>query len=96
MIHSKETSPIEILEFCKLFRQKDSNTPIVAVPSTYNQITSTELSNAGVNIVIYANQLIRSAFPAMEKTAKRILEFGRTYEIESELLPIDKIISMID
>lgn len=96
MIHSKEESPKEILDFCKEFRKIDKQTPLVAVPSTYNSITSKELSNAGVNIVIYANQLIRSSFPAMEQTAKSILKNDRTFEIENNLMSIKKIISLIE
>ena len=66
MIHSRKKSPDEILEFCDKFREKDEKTPIVVVPSSFNSVTEDELSSHGVNIVIYANQLTRSAFPAMQ------------------------------
>lgn len=96
MIHSRKKSPDEILKFCDLFRAKDKSTPIVVVPSSFNTITEDELSKHGVNIVIYANQLTRSAFPAMEQTAKDILKYHRAKEVDSRLMSIKDIISLID
>ena len=96
MIHSKEKSPDEILAFCDAFRSEDKDTPLVVVPSTYNSITEKELVEHGINIVIYANQLTRSAFPAMEHAARSILVHHRAQEIDSELMPIKQIISLID
>ena len=82
MIHSRKKSPDEILEFCDKFRAKDVKTPIVVVPTSFNSITEAELAEHGVNIVIYANQLTRSAFPAMENTAKEILKNHRALEVD--------------
>ena len=96
MIHSRKKDPAEILEFCDRFREKDKHTPIVVVPSSFNIITEDELAAHGVNIVIYANQLTRSAFPAMEQTAKDILQYHRAKEVDSRLMPIKEIISLID
>lgn len=81
MIHSRRKEPDEILEFCDKFRIKDKKTPIVVVPSSFNTITEEELAAHGVNIVIYANQLTRSAFPAMQKTAEDILKYHRAKEV---------------
>ncbi len=96
MIHSRKKEPDEILEFCDLFRKENTKTPIVVVPSSFNVITEKELSEHGVNIVIYANQLTRSAFPAMEQTAKDILLHHRAKEVDSRLMPIKNIISLIE
>lgn len=96
MIHSRKKDPAEILEFCDRFRATDAKTPIVVVPSSFNTITEEELSAHGVNIVIYANQLTRSAFPAMQKTAEDILRFHRAKEVDDRLLPIKQIITLID
>ncbi len=96
MIHSRKKDPAEILEFCDKFRAEDKETPIVVVPTSFNTVTEEELSKHGVNIVIYANQLTRSAFPAMEQTAKDILRYHRAKEVDDRLLPINKIISLID
>lgn len=96
MIHSRKKDPDEILEFCDKFRAEDSDTPIVVVPTSFNTITETELSKHGVNIVIYANQLTRSAFPAMEQTAKDILKYHRAKEVDDRLMSIKSIISLID
>ncbi len=96
MIHSRKKDPAEILEFCDKFRVDNKHTPIVVVPSSFNSVTEAELSAHGVNIVIYANQLTRSAFPAMEQTAKDILKCHRAQEVDSRLMPIKDIISLIE
>ena len=96
MIHSRRKEPDEILEFCDKFRQEDKETPIIVVPSSYNTITEDELIEHGVNIVIYANQLLRAAFPAMQNAAKSILKYHRAHEIDEELLSIKDIITLID
>lgn len=96
MIHSRKKEPDEILRFCDLYRERDADTPIVVVPSSFNSVTEAELIKHGVNIVIYANQLTRSAFPAMEQTAKDILTYHRSLEADSRLLPIKEIITLID
>jgi phosphoenolpyruvate phosphomutase len=96
MIHSRKKDPAEILEFCDKFRSTDKKTPIVVVPSSFNTITEAELSAHGVNIVIYANQLTRSAFPAMQKTAEDILKYHRAKEVDDRLMSIKDIITLID
>ena len=96
MIHSRRKEPDEILEFCDKFRIKDKKTPIIVVPSSFNTITEEELAAHGVNVVIYANQLTRSAFPAMQKTAEDILKYHRAKEVDDRLMPIKQIITLID
>ena len=96
MIHSRKKDPAEVIEFCDTFREKDKVTPIVVVPSSFNVITEEELAQHGVNIVIYANQLTRSAFPAMQKTAEDILKYHRAKEVDDRLMPIKNIITLID
>ncbi len=96
MIHSRKKDPDEILEFCDKFRKEDTTTPIVVVPSSFNTITEEELSEHGVNIVIYANQLTRSAFPAMQQTAIDILKNHRAKEVDDRLMSIKDIITLID
>lgn len=96
MIHSRKKEPDEILEFCDKYRKEDKETPIVVVPSSFHCITEDELKEHGVNIVIYANQLMRSAFPAMVQTAKDILKYHRAEEVDARLMPISEIITLID
>ena len=96
MIHSRQKSPDEIFDFCDVFRSEDKETPLIVVPSTYNTVKEDELKEHGVNIVIYANQLLRAAFPAMEKAARSILENQRAYETDSALMSIKDIITLID
>ncbi|MBQ8969743.1 MAG: isocitrate lyase/phosphoenolpyruvate mutase family protein, partial [Lachnospiraceae bacterium] len=81
---------------CDAFRKEDSKMPVVVVPTSFHSITEQELAEHGVNVVIYANQLTRSAFPAMEQTAKEILTFHRAKEADERLMPIKDIISLID
>ena len=95
MIHSKEKKPAEIIEFCRRFRKRDSVTPIVVVPSTYNSITEAELKDIGVNVVIYANHLLRSAYPAMLNVCEQILFNGRSLEVDDVCMPIKEIITLI-
>ncbi|MCM4150232.1 phosphoenolpyruvate mutase [Arenibacter sp. N53] len=95
MIHSKEKSPNEILEFCHKYQKFDRKVPIIAVPSSYNTITEDELADAGVNVVIYANQLLRSAYPAMLDTAKSILTHRRSYESRDNCISIKEILELI-
>ena len=96
MIHSRKKDPAEILEFCDKFRAQDSATPIVVVPTSFNSITEAELAAHGVNICIYANQLTRAAFPAMQSVAEDLLRHHRALEVDSRLLPFKKIITLID
>jgi len=95
MIHSKEKTPDEILEFCKHYNCLTQKVPLVVVPSSYDTIYEDELAEAGVSIVIYANQLIRSAYPAMLNTAKSILTNKRAFECRDNLMPIKEILSLI-
>ena len=96
MIHSKNKDGMDIKEFCQRFREKDNHTPIVAVPTTYAQFTEAELAEWGINIVIYANHMLRSAYPAMVKCAERILETTRCQEASEEYcMPIKQILNLI-
>ena len=96
MIHSKDKSGEDIKAFCQRFRQKDPNTPIVAVPTTYNQFTEEELASWGINIVIYANHMLRAAYPAMVKCAESILQHSRSLEASDEYcMPIKQILNLI-
>ncbi len=95
MIHSRKKDPSEIFEFLQKFRETDKTTPIVLVPTSYNSVTEDELQKAGANIVIYANQLTRSGFPAMKNTAESILRNHRSLEADSMCMPIKDIISLI-
>lgn len=96
MIHSRKKEPDEIVAFCRAFRTEYDDVPIVVVPTSFNSITEAELAACGVNIVIYANQLLRAAYPAMQSVAKSILVHHRAKEADDSLLPIKEIINLID
>ena len=95
MIHSKHKTGDDIREFCLRFREKEANVPIVVVPTTYNHVTEDELASWGVNVVIYANHLLRAAYPAMVKCAESILANGRSYEANDLCMPIKQILELI-
>jgi phosphoenolpyruvate phosphomutase / 2-hydroxyethylphosphonate cytidylyltransferase len=95
MIHSRQKSGDEILDFCSKYNQFANKKPLVVVPTSYNHIYEKELEKAGVNIIIYANHLLRSAYPAMLKTATGILKNSRAAEIEEDCLPINEILELI-
>lgn len=95
MIHSSQKSPDEVLEFCEAYKRLPYRVPLVAVPSSYNSIYEHELQAAGVNVVIYANHLLRSAYPAMVDTAKSILTHGRSREATDKMMPIKDILTLI-
>lgn len=95
MIHSKDKSGEDIKAFCKELRSNHPSIPIVVVPTTYNHITEDELAEWGVNVVIYANHMLRSAYPAMVNTAKSILANGRSYEANDMCMPVKEILELI-
>lgn len=95
MIHSRKKDPSEIFNFCLKFREKDSTTPLVVVPTSFNSVTEEEFAERSVNIVIYANQLTRSGFPAMQEVAKTILTHHRAKEADDMCMPIKEILTLI-
>lgn len=95
MIHSKSKTPDEVYAFCDAFRKTDAKTPIIVVPTTYNGETEEQLAAHGINVVIHANHLIRSAFPAMQATARSILENGRSKEADALCMSIKEILTLL-
>jgi phosphoenolpyruvate phosphomutase / 2-hydroxyethylphosphonate cytidylyltransferase len=95
MIHSRSQTPTEIFQFSKSIRADFPYIPLVCVPTTYNRCTEDELAKSGFNVVIYANHLLRAAFPSMERAAIDILRAGRSMEIEERLMKIDEILKLI-
>jgi phosphoenolpyruvate phosphomutase len=95
LIHSKEKTPAEIFSFAKEFKKSKNFIPLVSVPSTYSKVYEKDLIKNGFKLVIYANQLLRAAYPAMQNVAKKILENNRAYEIENKIIPIKEIINLI-
>ena len=96
LIHSKEKTPNEIFSFAKKFKRSKYFIPLVSVPSTYSKVHEKDLIKNGFKVVIYANHLLRAAYPAMVSVAKKILENGRSFEIENKIIPIKKIINLIN
>lgn len=95
MIHSRQKNPAEIFEFCEKFREKDVSTPLVVVPTSFNTVTEDEFKKRGVNIVIYANQLTRTGFPAMKEAAETILKHKRAKEADDMCMSIKEILTLI-
>tara|TARA_B100000795_G_scaffold268616_1_gene255966 strand:- start:374 stop:1678 length:1305 start_codon:yes stop_codon:yes gene_type:complete len=95
LIHSKEKTPTEIFSFAKEFKKSKNFVPLVSVPSTYSKVYEKDLIKNGFKLVIYANQLLRAAYPAMLSAAKTILINSRAYEIDKKIIPIKEIINLI-
>ena len=95
LIHSKEKTPKEIFSFAKEFKKSENYIPLVSVPSTYSKVYERDLIKNGFKLVIYANQLLRAAYPAMENAAKSILNKSRAFEIDKKIIPIKEIINLI-
>ena len=95
LIHSKEKTPKEIFSFAKEFKKSRNYVPLVSVPSTYSKVYERDLIKNGFKLVIYANQLLRAAYPAMKFTARKILENSRAFEAEKKIIPIKEIINLI-
>ena len=95
MIHSRNKTPKEIFEFCKLYKKLKNKKPLIAVPSSYSIVKEEQLIKHGVNMVIYANHLLRSIYPNMIATAKSILKHKRAKESEKNLLSIKEILNLI-
>lgn len=95
LIHSRKSDGLEISEFSKFYKNLNVGKPLVVVPTSYNQFTENELFDNGANIIIYANHLLRSSYPAMIKTANSILENGRSKEADADLISIKEILNLI-
>ncbi len=94
-IHSRSKSASEILDFCDRYRKLDQTKPLLVAPTSYNDVHKSDLERAGVNVIIYANQLLRSAYPAMLSTAKNILTNGRSKEAESNLISVSEFLQLM-
>ena len=95
LIHSKAKTPTEIFSFAREFKKSKDFIPLVSVPSTYSKVYEKDLIRNGFKLVIYANHLLRAAYPAMQFTAKKILENSRAFEVEKKIIPIKEIINLI-
>ncbi|MDU1340187.1 MAG: phosphoenolpyruvate mutase [Clostridium butyricum] len=95
MIHSKEKDGTEIIEFCEKYAKLERRVPLIVVPTSYNFMKEEQLVELGISVIIYANHLIRSAYPAMVNTAKSILENERSKEASENCMPIKEILTLI-
>jgi phosphoenolpyruvate phosphomutase len=95
MIHSKDKTGRDVKEFAERYNLLENRKPLMMVPTSYNTISEDELSSWGANIIVYANHLLRAAYPAMEYTAKSILENKRGYETESSSIPVEEFLKLV-
>ena len=95
LIHSKDKTPKEIFLFSKVFKNSKNFKPLVSVPSTYSKTTEKMLIKNGFKIVIYANQMLRAAYPAMQTAARSILKNQRSHELESKISSVKEVINLI-
>jgi phosphoenolpyruvate phosphomutase len=95
MIHSKDKDPAQVFDFCARFRAELPDIPLVLVPTSYNAVAEADLAAAGASIIIHANHLLRSAYPAMVDTATKILRYGRSLEVDQQIMSIKEVLSII-
>ena len=95
MIHSRQKSPNEVFKFADEYKKEHPDIPLVVVPTSFNTVVKQDFEDAGVNIMIYANHMLRSSYPAMWNTALGILKHGRTKEVEKDLISINEILELI-
>ena len=95
MIHSRQPTGAEIFSFCEHYARLESRRPLVVAPSSYSSVHERELQAAGANVVVYANQMLRAAYPAMMRVARSILEHGRAFDSEADCLPLDQAVRLI-
>ena len=95
MIHSKQKNPNDLIKFCKFYNKFKNRKPLVIVPSSFSHMTEKKINDLGANIIIYANHLLRSAYPNMLKTAHSILKYSRAKEAEKSMLSIKEILNLI-
>jgi len=95
MIHSREKDGAEIKEFCEAYRKFEDKVPLICVPTSYKHLYEDELAELGFSVVIYANHLLRSAYPAMKKTAEIILKNKRSEEVDPYCMPVKEILTLI-
>jgi phosphoenolpyruvate phosphomutase len=92
LIHARDRDTTEL--FSVLNELRDLS-PLVVVPSSFSQATEDELAESGASMVIYANHLLRAAYPAMVASAESILKYGRSLEAEEFSLPISAALDLI-
>ena len=95
MIHSRKKEPKEIFEFAEKYREVDNYTPLIAVPTSYNSTSEKELAKRGFNVIIYANHMLRAAYPAMSRVAKQILRDGQSSGVDDQIISIKEILELI-
>ena len=95
MIHSRDKDGVEISQFCERYNKFERRMPLVAVPTSYNQFTETELAAMGINVVIYANHLLRASYPSMCQAAESILTNERSLEADELCMSIKEILDLI-
>jgi phosphoenolpyruvate phosphomutase len=95
MIHSRQRTATEIFGFCERYGRLASRKPLVVAPSSYSSVYECELAAAGANVVLYANQMLRAAYPAMLRVAQSILRHGRAFDSEGDCMPLDDALRLI-
>ena len=92
LIHSKEKTPDQIIEFAGRWTHP---APLVAVPTTYDTITAAELGKLGYRIVIFANHGLRASIRAVEGAYARLLAAGRACVLRDEIVTLQDVFDLV-
>jgi len=84
MIHSKDSNPRKIFEFCEVYKNFKDHVPLIIVPTTYNTISEKEMMVFGIDVVIHANHLLRASYKSMKEVAEIILRTGKSCSVDDK------------
>lgn len=92
LIHSRQRSPQEILEFVRFWK---GTVPLVLVPTAYPDLTEALISDLKkVGLVIYGNHAIRAAVGAMQSVFAQIRHEGGIANVDATLPSVKAILAL--
>jgi len=90
LIHSKQKTPDEIIEFVKAW---NNYRPVIIVPTSYSCFTEEQMKELGIKMVIYANQGLRAAVRSINEILDHIKNHGLG-GIDDKIAPMAEIFEL--
>lgn len=92
LVHSKAKDFGELKRFTELW---DRPVPLVAVPTTYPDVSPEELHAAGFRLAIFANQPLRAAIVAMRGALQEMRRTGKIASIEGRIATLEEVYALV-
>jgi len=92
LIHSKARTFDEIAEFARAW---DGSCPLIAVPTTYPDVTTDQLRAAGIKLAILANQPLRAVIPAMRTQLHAMRAAGSAGVVEKDIATLAEVYELV-